>query len=194
MDGHGDTEEQDRRSDDPGPRLDPALPTQADDDCEDAADRGDPRRQRGTAFLQSRAEVPGEGQLQRDACAERSRKHQRAHHSGEDGCSTGERERNRDEPRQPPGLRNGDRVREVREHPGYELDAEHGERSAEYEGRPTLPRGERGERDEREPCNRDCAGARDHLRTKRVMMQRVDVQLTGVFRECTLELTPRRRV
>ena len=82
----------------------------------------------------------------------------------------------------------------MREDPGQELDYEHGERSAEDEGRPALPRGECAERDEDEPGHRDCAGTRDDLGTKRVVMQRVDVQLTSVFRKRALQLTSRRRV
>ena len=47
---------------------------------------------------------------------------------------------------------------------------------------------------EHEPCHGDRAAARDHLRTKRVVMERADVQLLPVFRQRALELALRRRV
>src|SRR6266516_98100 len=82
----------------------------------------------------------------------------------------------------------------MREDPGQELDPEYGEGSAEHEGRPALPRGERSERDENEPGHRDRAGTRDDLGTKRVALQRVDVELASVFRKSALELASRRRM
>src|SRR6266516_2721319 len=81
----------------------------------------------------------------------------------------------------------------MREDPGQELDPEHGEGSAEHEGRPALPRGERSERDENEPGHRDRAGTRDDLGTKRVALQRVDVELASVFRKSAAGAMPELR-
>ena len=131
----------------------------------------------GPPSSQPGPEVAGKRELQRDARGERGGQHERSHQCGEHRRSTGEREWNRDEAGETPRLRNRDRVGEVRKHPRKQLDAEHGERSAEHEGRPALPRGERGEWNEHEPGHGDGAAARDHLRTKRVVMQRADVEL-----------------
>ena len=97
-------------------------------------------------------------------------------------------------PAETPRLRNRDRVGEVRKHPRKQLDAEHSERPAEHEGRPALPGCKRSEGNEREPCHGNRAAARDHLRTKCVVMERADVQLLPVFRQRALELALRRRV
>ena len=144
--------------------------------------------------MQPGAEVAGKRQLQGNAGGEGDGKYERAHQSGEHRGPTGERKRNRDEPRETPRLRNRDRIREVREQPGKQLDSKHSERSAEHEGRPALPRSERGEWDDHESRHGDGAAARDHLRTNCVVMQRVDVQFVCVFRQRALELVARRRM
>ena len=99
-----DAEERDRGCDDPGPCLDPALAQQSDEDRGHGSDCRDPGRERRTALVQPGPEVAGKRELQGNARAERRRKHEQAHHSGEDGRSTGERKRNRDEARQAPRL------------------------------------------------------------------------------------------
>ena len=85
--------------------------------------------------------------------------------------SARERKGQRNEPGEPARLRDGDRVREVREHPHEQLDPEDRERPAEDESRPALTRGERRERDEDERRDGDCAATRHHLGPQRVAME-----------------------
>jgi hypothetical protein len=188
--GDGHAEGDHGGGDHPVPSLQPASEHKPDGETEQAAERCDPRRPRRTALAKC-TEVAGIRQLQHDSSRDPERDDAEPDEPRQHRRPAGERERDRDEARCAPCLRDGNGVRKVRKDPDEQLDSEHRERPAEDERSPALASCEAGERHERERGDGDGAAARDDLRSERVAVQRIDVQLRCVLREGALELRGR---
>ena len=159
-------------------------------DGSDDTEPGDPRRR---GVLQHVLEVARVHDLEEHPRAEHEREQDRPDEPRENPHAACESEREREEPRGAPCLRDRDEIGELGEEERHEHDGEHRKRAADDVRSPAPARGEAGERDQEERGDRDGTRAREDLGREVVRRVRVDDELTSVLVERALELVCIRR-
>jgi hypothetical protein len=140
-----------------------------EDERRGTAEERDPGRERRPALVQGVAEVARVRELKGDPGPEPDRERADREQPGEHGGSACNRERERDEPGSPPGLRDRHGVGEVGEQAREENEDEDGEEAADHERPPAAPGGEAGQRHGEEREHRHRAGTTEHLRRQPIV-------------------------
>ena len=155
----------------------------ADHEAGDAGNHRDPHELAGRALVQRVVEVAREDDLEHDARDESERRQERPDQAREHAEAPGERERERQEARGPPRLRDRDEVGKRREEQRHEHHGEDGQRPAGDVGGPSPPGGEGREREEQDSGHRNRPAPREHVRRQAVARVGADVQLPGIVLE-----------